>query len=165
MIKVSWVLCIVEVKDPKTVQSKDDIFIVLTKNGEAKERKNIWQLQLPGGGKDCHESFIVCAKRELYEELGLSIEENNLSYIWDDIFEIQWYQSEKIIEITVHLIYACITSEKFEKIKNFRSEETRDIVLHNILEYQEEGKNFRPWTLSHIQRFLQQYRKETTWEY
>lgn len=162
MREVSWVLCIVEVKNLTIAQSQDDIFIVLTENWQPKEWKKKWQLQLPGGGRDCNESFITCAQRELFEELGLKIQKNKLSHIWDDVFEIIWYQTQEQIKITAHLVYVCISPEQFEEIQHFTSNETNAIIKYNISEAQWTDRELRPWTRSHIEFFLQHI-KNTIW--
>lgn len=157
MKTAKWVLCIIEVKDEQKIFDHSSN-IILTENGENKEWKKIWQLQLPGGGIEGTETYIECAQRELLDELGLDLPAKELLYIGDDIFEIVWYQTSEKILITVHLLYACISFEDFESIKPYRSSETQDIMMKQISELSN-NELLRPWTLSHIHRYLN-YKKD-----
>lgn len=152
MKTVNGVLCIIEVKDEKRMLDHDNN-IILTENGEAKEWKKIGQLQLPGGGIEWKETYIECAQRELLDELNLNLSADKLLYIGDDTFDIVWYQTSEKINITVHLLYACISFEYFENIKSYRSSETQDIMIKQISELSN-NKHLRPGTLSHIHKYL-----------
>ena len=150
MKTVNGVLCIIEVNDEQRTFNSN---IILTKNGEPKEWKKIWQLQLPGGGIEWEETYIECAQRELLDELSFSLPADKLLYIGDDTFDIVWYQTSEKIKIIVHLLYGCISFEKFESIKSYRSSETQDIIMKQISELSN-NEHLRPWTLSHIHRYL-----------
>ena len=152
MKSIEWVLCFVEVKDVPHSKA-GDIWVVLIINGQDKDRKRRWQLQLAWWWIEGNESHVECIQREVADELSLVLDDTSFSEIWEDKFSMMWYKTWEEILITVNLMYTSISHDDFLRIKSHTNDETLKIIvmeLNEVMVLSEEW--LRPGTLWHIKK-------------
>lgn len=93
----------------------------------------------PGGGLQGNETIFECAKREVWEETGLSIEPDEIAYIRQFIYN-EFEQNNIDIYITTHVSKGIETMKNIKgkgadehfikELKYFSKEEIKKIVVY-----------------------------------
>ena len=71
----------------------DRILTILRDNKENIPWPNTWEL--PGGGREGDETPFECAAREVFEELGLHLTEDNL--LWSKVYPSMLYEGRQSV--------------------------------------------------------------------
>ena len=90
-----------------TLIYRDKILTILRDDKETIPYPNMWDL--PGGGREGNESPFECAAREVYEELGIHLDEDCL--LWSKVFPSMLYEGRQSV-----FMVGQISQEQFDNI-------------------------------------------------
>ena len=102
----------------------DRILTILRDNKENIPWPNTWEL--PGGGREGDETPFECAAREVFEELGLHLTEDNL--LWSKVYPSMLYEGRQSVFMVGQL-----SQDQFDSI--VFGDEGQSFKLINIEEF------------------------------
>ena len=85
----------------------DKVLTILRDDKDDIPCPNMWEL--PGGGREGDESPFECAAREVYEELGIHLNEDCL--LWRKVYPSMLFEGKKSV-----FLVGKLTKEQFDKI-------------------------------------------------
>ena len=86
---------------------EDKLLTILRDDKENIPWPNMWEL--PGGGREGNESPFECAAREVYEELGIYLNENCL--LWSKVYPSMLFEGKESV-----FLVGKLTQEQFDSI-------------------------------------------------
>jgi 8-oxo-dGTP diphosphatase len=121
------------------MNSKTSKVIITDHNKKILMLKNSWkEWELPGGHADKRESYINCAKREVYEETGVRIINIERVKIIDQctIFYSVINKRPNVKLSSEHIKYKWVALDEIENMKiSRRSQDYIDIIIETVNNY------------------------------
>ena len=122
----------------------DKLLTILRDDKENIPWPNMWEL--PGGGREGDESPFECATREVYEELGIHLNENCL--LWSKVYPSMLFEGRQSVFMVGQL-----SQEQFDSITF--GDEGQGYKLMNIEEFLKSKQG-----VPQLQRRLRDYLEE-----